>query len=307
MGKLSPILENYLKQSPLLPNLETLSIPDLRKQFNDRQIKFNEKAPSYDLSIQNSTIMNFSTEIPIRIYRKDSDKLQPVLIFFHGGGFVFGNLDTLECHCREIAHFANCMVISVDYPLAPENPFPAAPEALYAATTWIYEHLEQWNGDRKRLFVGGSSSGSTLAAVVCMMVRDRGGAEIQGQILLCPMTDDNFDTVSYLENASGYNLTREQCIWFISQYAPEKEQRQNPLALPLKSANFQDLPSALVVTAEYDPLRDDGRGYAIKLQEAGVNCMDLFFKGMVHGFPTLPLDLPEKSEVLTQISRFIHS
>jgi acetyl esterase len=245
--------------------------------------------------------------IPIRIYLPQVKDNCPIFVFFHGGGFVFGDLDTLECHCREIAYYSNCIVISVDYPLAPEQPFPNAPEAAYAATNWIYDHLSEWKGDENSLFIGGSSSGATLAAVVSIMIRDRGGPKLSGQVLLCPMTDADFNTPSYHENAVGYNLTREHCMWFLSKYSPDLKQRNNPLFAPLRSPNFKDLPSALIVTAEFDPLRDEGRSFAKKLQESGVACHDLCYQGMIHGFSTLPLELPEKFDVLNKINTFFNS
>lgn len=143
----------------------------------------------YDLIIEDEQINDFERVTPIRIYRSQTDGLSPVLLFFHGGGFVCGNLDTLEGYCREIASFTKYTVISVDYPLAPEHPFPTPPEAMYAAINWIYKHLTKWQGDPKNFFVSGSSSGATLSAVVSIMARDRNGPEIRGQILLCPMTD----------------------------------------------------------------------------------------------------------------------
>ncbi len=305
MSTLSPIIENFLKQSPPIPCFESLSIQELRNRFDERQKCFNENLPTCDLLIEDEQINDFERVIPIRIYRSQTEGLSPILIFFHGGGFVFGNLDTLECYCREIASFTKCTVISVDYPLAPEHPFPTAPEAMYAAINWIYRHLNEWQGDPKNFFIGGSSSGATLSAVVSIMARDREGPKIRGQILLCPMTDVDFNTPSYHENAVGYNLTREHCILFLSKYCPDVALRDNPFVAPLRALDFNNLPPTLIVTAEFDPLRDEGRAYAKKLQGAGVKCYDLYYKGMIHGFPTLPLELPEKKDVLNKIKKFI--
>lgn len=307
MSTLSPIIENFLKKSPPIPCFEGVPLPELRNRFDERQKKINENLPTHNLTIQDQQVQTSRRLIPIRIYQSQAEGLSPVLIFFHGGGFVFGNLDTLEGFCREIAYFTKCTVISADYPLAPENPFPEAPESAYEVTNWIYNHLSIWKGDRNRVYIGGSSSGATLAAVVCMMLRDRGGPKLNGQILLCPLTDMNFDTPSYHENASGYNLTREHCLWFVSKYLTNDSQRKDPRAALLQATNFKDLPSALVITAEFDPLRDEGREYAKKLQESGVKCEDLYYKGMVHGFPTLPLQMPEKVDVLEKIKEFLNS
>lgn len=303
MSNLSPLIETYLKQSQPLVISDNLSIQDLRNQFNERQRNFNCSAPTYNLAIREETAATPQGEIPLRIYRPKTSDVLSALVFFHGGGFVFGNLDTLESYCREISHFANCIVISVDYPLAPEHPFPAALDAAYAALKWIEKRLETWHGEQ--IFIGGSSSGATLAAVTAMMIRDQGGPKICGQILLCPLTDANFDTESYRQCGLGYNLTREHCRWFLSKYAPDSTYLKNPRLVPLQESNFKDLPPALIVTAEFDPLRDDGLGFAQKLKAAGVPCKDLCYKGMIHGFSTLPLDLPEKKDVLNQIHQFV--
>lgn len=309
---LSPMIEAYLKSIPPVPGPGELPISELRKRFSERQKIMNAKAPAYPLTIQDESVPTPDGEVPIRIYRPLTEGRRPsvnercrTLVFFHGGGFVFGDLDSLEWHCREIASFADCMVISVDYPLAPEHPFPAAPHSLYASTNWIYGHLERWKGDPDHFFIAGSSSGANLAAVVCMMIRDQGGAKVAGQVLLCPMVDANFETLSYRENAAGYGIARAQCIWFLSQYAPDSKNYSNPLLAPLRASHFQDLPPALVVTAEFDPLRDEGRAFAKKLQEAGVAYQDLFYRGMTHGFSTLPLELPEKEDVLNKMKDFI--
>src|SRR5262245_24685570 len=135
MKAVSPIIENFLKSTPL-PNIKGMSVQELRQKFQERQKIFNQNLPSYSLAIKNLSANTGQGSVPMRIYRSQNDDILPVLIFFHGGGFVFGDLDSLECYCREIAHFANCLVISVDYPLAPEHPFPAAPESAYAAVNW---------------------------------------------------------------------------------------------------------------------------------------------------------------------------
>ena len=303
---LSPILETFLKQKAPLPCSNNVPVAELRQQFNERQKSFNQSLPEYNLSIENGVAKTAEGDIPLRIYRPEGEALLPALVFMHGGGFVFGDLDTLEGYCREIAHRAHCIVLSVDYPLAPEHPFPAAPQSCYAATCWIQEHLSQWGGDPQRLFIGGSSAGATLAASVCQMIRDQGGPEIAGQILLCPMMDANFETRSYQENSKGYGLTREQCRWFLARYAAKPSDYVNPLMLPLRASSFNALPRALMVTAEFDPVRDDGRAYAQKLKQAGIACEDLCYKGMIHGFYILTVDLPEKEEVLNQMRLFLN-
>lgn len=300
---LAVVLNAFFSASPNIS--EDQSIQERRNQRNARQKVLNQNIPCYNLQIWNDSARSSNGNIPVRIYRPSSDELLPALVFFHGGGFVFGNLDSSEVFCREIAHFAHCIVVSVDYPLAPEHPFPGAPEASYVAVNWVKRHLDDLGG--KSLFVGGSSSGGTLAAVTAMMARDRNGPKINGQILLCPLTDSNFDTVSYHKYSTGYQLTREQCIWFLSQYAPNEASLKNPLLAPLQEVNFKDLPPAYVVAAELDPLRDDALGFVRKLKQAGVACKEQCYKGMIHGFPMHRLNLPEKKEVYEHIKLFIEA
>ncbi len=302
---LSPVIAKYLAESPPLPNFKGIPIDEIRAKFNNRQKGFNANLPSHDLAIENELAETAEGPIPIRIYRPNIQKLCPTIVFFHGGGFVLGNLDTLEGYCRELAQLAHCIVVSVDYPLAPENPFPKPVEASYAATCWIHDNLKKWKGDPDNLFVGGSSSGGTLAAAVSLMARDRMGPKLKGQILLCPMTDTDFNTKSYLENQQGFMLTRDACIWFLSQYIPNSKDCTNPLAVPLQTEDFSNLPPTLIVTAEFDPLLDEGREYAKRLIDADVLCDDLSYKGMIHGFPTLPMNFTEKENVFQKIHRFI--
>lgn len=303
---LSPVIDTYLKQIPAVSTSDILSIEELRKAFDERQRKINAEYPFYDLKIQDEIALTSYGPTPIRVYRPPVDEPRAALIFFHGGGFVFGNLETLEVYCRDLANSFQCVVISVDYPLAPENPFPAAPESCYAAACWIYDNLGKWNGIPQKCFVGGSSAGATLATVVTLMIKERGGPKLSGQILLCPMTDTDFETASYCENAEGYNLTRDKCIWFYSKYIPEGMYTHS-LVAPLRARDLRNVPRALIVTAEYDPLKDEGRAYARKLKNAGIDCWDICYPGMIHGFYTLPLDLAENKDLMTNMSKFMHS
>lgn len=265
--------------------LSDYSIPELRTRFNEQQRQANSSAPTYGLTIE--------TLDQIRFYKPQAP--EATLIFFHGGGFVLGNLDTLERFCCEIAHFANCLVVSVDYPLAPEHPFPAAPESAYASTLSITKHL-----DCKRLYIGGSSGGATLA----IGVASRLPGLFKGQCLLCPLTDTDFNTPSYIENSVGRNLTREHCIWFMSQYAQQSDY-QNPLLAPLKMEDVSQMPPTLLITAEWDPLRDEGQAFGAQLKAAQVPCEAICYPRQIHGFFTQPGDTPEKRDVLAKIGEFI--
>jgi acetyl esterase len=303
---LNPLIKKYLDQMPAVPASDSHNIQEMRRAFDERQKKICSTLPPGDLMIHDEMADTSYGPTAIRIYRPPGPDAYPTLIFFHGGGFVYGNLDTLEVLCREIAQAARSIIISVDYPLAPEYPFPEAPEACYAAVKWIYDRLGKWNADPVNCFIGGSSAGATLATVVALMIKDRGGPLLSGQILLCPMTDTDFETPSYRENGIGYNLTKEMCAWFCSKYIPDPSLCTHPLISPLRALNVQGLPPALIVTAEYDPLRDEGRAYARKLMAADVDCQEICYAGMVHGFYSLPLDLPAKKDVLKRMREFIN-
>ena len=297
----------FLREKPPLSHIGSVPIQQSREERDAITRARNEAFPKYDLKIQDFVAPTSYGPMPIRRYLPQNHEQCPTLIYFHGGGFTFGGLDSSETHCRELAHFAETKVISATYPLAPEHVFPAAPESCYEVTSWIAERMEEWKWDLDRLYIGGASAGATLAAVVTQMIRDRGGPKLRGQILVCPSTDSNYDTPSYLENATGTNLTREKCMLFVSMYCPDASQSHNPLACPLHAESFTNLPPAIVVTAECDPLRDDGRAYAKKLQEAHIPCEDLCYEGMMHCFSTFPIDFPEKRDVINKIRAFVHN
>ena len=234
--------------------------------------------------IENRTVPGPAGEIPVRIYAPVGTAPFPVLVYFHGGGWVIGNLDTHDGICRSLANRVGCLVVSVDYRLAPEHTFPAAPEDCYAATRWLAEHAGSLGGDKGRIAVGGDSAGGNLAAVVALMARDRGGPKLAFQLLVYPATDTDFETRSYRENSEGYFLTRADMVWFWNHYAPRDEDRRNPYAAPLRAASLRGLPPALVITAEFDPLCDDGNAYAARLREDGVPVRLSQQDGLIHGF-----------------------
>ena len=239
-------------------------------------------------SVSNRTIAGPGDEIALRIYTPTAPpelgEHYPVLVIFHGGGWVIGDLDTADSSCRDICQLANCVVVSVDYRLAPEHPYPAAVEDCYAATCWVAEHAGELQADASRLAVGGDSAGGNLAAVVSLMSRDKGYPSIGFQLLIYPVTDAASNTPSYRENAEGYLLTAEAMAWFWDHYIPNAEQRQNPYASPASAADLSGLPPALVLTAEFDPLRDEGEAYAKALANAGINTEQVRYDGLIHGF-----------------------
>ncbi len=188
----------------------------------------------------------------------------PVLVFFHGGGWVVGNLDTHDGLCRRLANAAGCLVVSVDYRLAPEARFPAAVDDAYAATRWVAARASSFGGDGTRLAVGGDSAGGNLAAVVSLLAHERGAPPLRFQLLLYPVTDFAFDTPSYRENGEGYLLTRANMEWYAGHYLRDGADRRHPHAAPLRAADVGGSPPTMVITAQYDPLRDEGEAYAVR-------------------------------------------
>jgi acetyl esterase len=222
--------------------------------------------------------------IPVRIYRPEGSAPQPALVYFHGGGWVIGSIETHDGSCRELAKGSGCTVVSVDYRLAPEHRYPAAADDCYAALSWVAENAGDLKIDPERIAVGGDSAGGNLATVVSMMARDRNGPLPRFQLLVYPITDADFESASYRENAEGYLLERATMQWFWDHYIPGKEKRSDAYAAPLRAPSLEGLPPALVITAEFDPLRDEGEAYAGRLKRAGVPTTLSRYDGMIHGF-----------------------
>ena len=264
------------------PQLHEMSVAQARELILGMVALAGE--PESIARVENRTVPGSAGEIPVRIYTPVGTAPFPVLVYFHGGGWVIGNLDTHDGICRSLANRVGCLVVSVDYRLAPEHRFPAAPEDCYAATRWLAEHAGSLGGDKGRIAVGGDSAGGNLAAVVALMARDRGGPKLAFQLLVYPATDTDFETRSYRENSEGYFLTRADMVWFWNHYAPRDEDRRNPYAAPLRAASLRGLPPALVITAEFDPLCDDGNAYAARLREDGVPVRLSQQDGLIHGF-----------------------
>jgi acetyl esterase len=234
--------------------------------------------------IVNTTIPGPAGPIGARIYRASLEPNQPVIVYFHGGGFVIGNLDSHDGTCRRLSHGIGCTVVSVDYRLAPEHVYPAAVDDSYAATKWVAEHADFLKIDAARIAVAGDSAGGNLAAVVAIIARDRGGPALCHQLLTYPVTDMAFKSESYTSNGTGYFLTKDMMAWFGLQYVPSGHDIEDPLLSPLYHKNLSGLPPATVITAEYDPLRDEGEAYAKKLQDAGVPTKLIRYDGVFHGF-----------------------
>ncbi len=238
--------------------------------------------------IDDRTLLGPRGDIPVRIYTPEGAGPFPLLMFFHGGGFVLGNLETHDALCRALCNGVACVVVAVDYRLAPEQKYPAPHEDCYAATLWAYKHAGEINGQADKLAVAGDSAGGTMAAVVCLLARDQGGPQIKHQLLLYPVTDSNFDTQSYRDNAEGYALTRDLMQWFWGHYLAAQEDGLQAYAAPLRADDLSGLPAATIITAQYDPLRDEAEAYAQRLLGAGVKTELIRYSGMIHGFLSFP-------------------
>ena len=232
--------------------------------------------------------------LPIRIYRP-KDGLKGALVYFHGGGWVLGSLDTADATCRALANRSRCVVISIGYRLAPEHKFPAAVDDAYAAVRWVADNAADLRIDPARIAVGGSSAGGGLAAAVALIARDRGGPKIAFQLLTVPVTELSSRAASHREFAEGYGLTSADMEWFGRHYVRTEADADEPYASVLR-ADLHDLPPAFVITAECDPLRDDGEAYAEKLRKLGIAARYKRYSGMFHGFMSFPSLLPEASE-----------
>ncbi len=291
---LDPQARIFLDQLASLngPPMHTLTPEQVREGIRLQPL-FTEPEPV--AHVENRTIPGPAGAIPVRIYTPAGSGPFPVLVFFHGGGWVICNLDTHDGHGRSLCNGAGCVVVSVDYRLAPEHKFPAAPEDCYAATQWVATHAAEINGDPARLAIGGDSAGGNLTAVVAQMARDRHEPPLLFQLLIYPATDFTFTGSSLKDNADGYFLTTEDMHWFSDHYLRGPEDRQNPLASPLLAADLSKLPPALVITAEYDPLRDEGEAYGQRLKEVDVPVTISRYPGMIHGFFGFPFDLSKRA------------
>ena len=281
---LDPQARAYLDEVATLgfPDARTITPDEWRAQAPIRAKHFGIE-PGPIAKVENRTIPGPDGDVPIRIFTPDAPGPLPILVHYHGGGWVIGSGDQSDNLCRAMATQTPCIVVSVEYRLAPETRFPGGLEDCYAATAWVAAHGTEFGGDPTRLAVGGESAGGNLAAAVALLARERGGPKIAYQLLVYPVSDANFETGSYREMAEGYGLSRAQMQYFWDLYVTSDADRTNPLASPLL-ADLSGLPPATVLTAEYDPLRDEGVALAEKLAAAGVPVEHVSYPGQIHGF-----------------------
>ncbi len=270
-----------------MPAMETLSVDAARKRCLEAFCTMD--IPEYVNQIQNQTIdisiNHIVQKVRIRIYTPEVQAPLPILVYFHGGGFVVNNLDTHDTICRNLANNGECIVISVDYARAPEYQYPLALKQCWQVTLWAAQNAAWIGGDPLRIAVGGDSSGGTLAAGVTLMARDLRTPVICFQLLLYPTLDYYLPgTPSYQKFSTGYSLTRQIMIWFFSHYLPVKFDRNDPYLFPARATSHENFPPALIFTAEYDPLRDEAELYAKLLEKAGGSVTLKRYHGMIHGF-----------------------
>ncbi len=300
-----------------LPPLEEMTVEEARAERAEMMRRFVPMPEYAGVQVEERTV-GFNgraggREIAMRVYRPAGAKQGlPVVVYFHGGGFVMGTLDTHDPYCRGLATEAGVMVVSVDYRLAPEHKFPAGVEDSLAATEWVLAHAGELGGDAGPVFVAGDSAGATLATVVALLLRDRGEAgKLAGQILLYPVAGYcDPPTASYVEMSAGYGLTRKGMEWLWGHYLNDRSEAKDFRAAPLMALSLAGLPRAFVVTAEYDVLRDEGQAYARRMEADGVDVTHEFAEGMNHGFAASANEfpfLPQAKELLRRVAGWIVS
>ncbi|NHN48860.1 alpha/beta hydrolase [Halostella sp. JP-L12] len=258
-----------------------LSVSEARRVEDEA---FGGGDPPELASVRDLTVDGPEGEIPVRVYRPDVETPAQALVFYHGGGWVLGTLDSADDLCRRFARRAGCAVVSVDYRLAPEHPFPAADDDAYTALERVVDDAAAFGVDPERVGVAGTSAGGNLAAATALRARDEGGPPVAQQVLCYPMTGRRFDAESYDENADGPLLTRRDVEWFWDLYLDDADRASDPYAVPLRADDHAGLPPATVVTGGHDPLRDEGVEYAERLADAGVPVDHLHYPSAVHGF-----------------------
>lgn len=267
------------------PRVETMTAPQLRAVLRERAALLQNPEPVGD--VVNQTVPGPSGDINVRIYwPTDSSSLLPIVVFAHGGGFVFCDLDSHDDLCRAMANGVGAIVVSVDYRLAPESPWPAAIDDVYTVAEWVAGHTGELGADPARVVVAGDSAGGNLAAVTAVLARDRGGPAIAGQLLIYPVIAADFGTESYRRFGTGYYNTAAAMAWYWDQYVPNRADRSHPTASPLQ-AQLTGLPSAVVITAGFDPLCSEGEAYAKALAAQTVTTTYRNYAGAIHGFMTM--------------------
>lgn len=299
---LDPQIAQILKALEGAPPMETMPVAQLR----DSMLVTPPERRTPVGRVGDIAITGAGHAIPARLYTPPDTRRGGLTVFFHGGGFVIGSLETHDHVCRDLCAASGAAVLSVDYRLAPEHRFPAGPDDCLQAVRWVGENARHLGIDASRIVLAGDSAGATLAAVTALRLRDEGGPPVRGQVLVYPVTDYHTPaTPSYLENADGYSLTRAAMIRFWSEYVRDEAEALHPYASPLRATSLEGLPPALVLTAEFDPLRDEGEKYAHRLLDAGVPVTLWRHEGLIHGFFRMALASTRAKQAIVRTSAWI--
>lgn len=281
------------------PPYYTLSASNARTLY-DQAAALVQGSPPEPEEITTLSIPGPAFELPALMYKPAAESNLPVLVYFHGGGYVIGSLKSHDCVCRTLCVEANCIVISVDYRLAPEHKYPAAIDDCWAATRWVAENAASLGIDIDRLAVGGDSAGGNLAAVVCLKAKAAGAPQLVHQLLIYPGTDMSCSFPSHETFGQGYRLTNELIDWFYELYFELDSDIDHWQASPLNAEDLSGLPPAFVLSAGFDPLQDEDKAYADKLGQAGVQVKYSHYEGMLHGFIAMPGALDKAREALSE-------
>ena len=300
-----PLIQGMLDQASAQPSPDAtgLTVQEQREAAHGivaSLMELSEEGPEV-AEVHDRVVPGPHGEFMVRVFTPGGTGPFPVCVYFHGGGWWMGNIAMTEGECRHIVQDVGCVVVSVDYHLAPEHKFPIPLEDCYAATAWVVEHAAQLDIDSERVAVGGGSAGGNLAAAVALMARDRAGPKLLLQVLDVPATDTRMTTPSMEANAEGYLLTKDAMQQFWDYYLRGPDDARNPYASPVFAEDLSELPPALVLTAEYDPLRDEGEEYGRRLQAAGVPAKVSCYDGMIHGFTFFTKVLPAAREARTEV------
>lgn len=304
---IDPQIEAMMASAPPWPGVRQIPVDILRQSVRDSSVAIPGAEDAVVAAVEDRVIAGPGGDLALRIYTPQGSGPFPVTVYMHGGGFVVGDLDTQDMIARALCAWGETLLISVDYRLAPEHPFPAAPDDCWAALQWAAAHAGELGGDPARLVVAGDSAGANLACAVAIRARDAGGPALKAQINIYGSCNyPSVDTPSAREFADGPILTRDDVGWFWEQYLTDPAtQQDDPQASPLRAPSHAGLPPAFVGTAECDPSRDDAEAFAGKLFAAGVVVEQKRYAGMVHGFASWVGFLPGAREVLTDATRFL--
>ncbi len=298
---LDPQAQNLLDkvEQAGIPPYETME-PVVARQYYEKACDLARGNPPQLFEVKNISIPGPRSELPAIYYRARQADSLPILVYFHGGGYTIGSPTSHDSVCRHLCLEADCIVISVDYRLAPEHPFPAAIDDAFAATQWVSEQARALGGDPERIGVGGDSAGGNLSASVCLQAKLETGPKLAFQLLIYPGTDMTQSFSSHETFGQGYLLTSSLIAWFYQNYMPNEPDNTQWRTSPLHANDHSELPPAFVLTAGFDPLQDEGKAYAEKLKAAGVPVSYSHYEGMLHGFITQPGFIDKAREAISE-------